>query len=71
MTRLRCCIPFCKRTKAVAPETVELICDECWMIAPEKQRDAYARAEDYISAHRAYARLRRTIIERTLRRAGA
>lgn len=45
MSRLRCCVPFCKRTRADDGITVEIICGPHWVAIGRRYRQAYKRAQ--------------------------
>jgi hypothetical protein len=57
--RLTCCVPFCKRTRALAPFVVMLegkdvnfaevwICDKHWTPLPLERRRAYSTARRHL-----------------------
>jgi hypothetical protein len=41
MTRVACCVPFCRRT--TARQFVEWICREHWLLIDPRKRRVYAR----------------------------
>lgn len=41
MTRLPCCIPFCRRTGKVDDDTTEIICGKCWSTTSKRLRKIY------------------------------
>jgi len=69
--RVRCCIPHCSRTVRVPEKglTHEGICDACWVLAPERMRDAYLRYEgrDMCEVYRLWAKCRRWISRKATR----
>jgi len=71
--RLRCTVPSCKRSMIEPPGEfiVEWICDEHFILASERQRDAYLRADpsDERAVNRAWQRVKRTILQRAARSA--
>jgi len=67
--RVTCCIPHCRRKVSVPDGTTrEGICDQHWVMAPQKMRDAYARCEgDQSEIYGHWARIRRHIAQKVTR----
>lgn len=71
--RLRCCVPFCRRTTKQA-EFPEWICGDHWCLLPKQRRRAYGRhvkrwrrygpTHYGIAANRIWNRLKAMAIER-------
>ena len=65
--RVRCVIPHC-RNRVTVPDglTREGICDRHWVVAPQRMRDAYLRADPKAATvvYQAWAKIRRTISQR-------
>jgi hypothetical protein len=43
VSRVCCCVPFCRRTTGKLPEGFEWICPTHWRTIPQKRRRAYRR----------------------------
>lgn len=43
MSRVRCVVPFCRRTREDDPRFSEWICGDHWRMVPKKYRQVYGR----------------------------